>query len=115
MGLSHKLKGKEFNQYYSGYNLNTKNAMRLQLEAAGISVEKKTQKTNAKYIFKCDNCNRKFRTEGIQKNHMKVCNEKPSSVNFVSTVHKCDYCYKTFKNLGSLKFHTAVCIEKPRD
>ena len=46
---------------------------------------------------------------------MKVCNEKLSSVNSVSTVHKCDYCYKTFKNLGSLKFHTAVCIEKPRD
>ena len=103
------------NKYYSGYNPNVKDAMRLQLEAAGINVKKENQRKNTKYIFKCDNCNRKFLTEGIQKNHMKVCTEKLTSKKFARTVHRCEYCDKAFKNLGSLKFHTAVCVEKPKD
>ena len=114
--LTHKLQGKEMNQYHSGYNPNIRDAMKLQLEAAGISVEEESQnKANTVVVFKCDNCDRRFGSLSFRETHMKVCNERPKTRKIGKTVHKCDYCDKAFQFLGSLKRHLTVCLEKPKE
>ena len=111
----HNLTGKELYKYHSGYNPNIKDAMKLQLKAAGISVEE-TQPNECKSAAnKCDNCDRKFWSHGTKETHMKVCKEKPMTRKFANTIHKCDYCNKAFRHLGSLKIHATVCDEKPKD
>ena len=77
-----------------------------QMRKEETTVNKKGVKRKRTQRHECDVCEKRFRTSGHLKKHMRIhTNEKP---------YECDVCEKRFRDSGNLKLHMRIHTkEKP--